>query len=164
MLLIYAEAMIEANKIDASVYDAINQVRQRPGVNMPPVTAGKSQGEMRSVVRKERLYELAMEGFRLSDIRRWKIAEQVIKGGTYSIYTYIPKFSGIAAEMTIIVSDGERTHQLQVHTSDLEIQGQTSGEWIKLGDFRINSNSNASVRIIATGEKSVADAVLFVAN
>ncbi len=83
VLLIYAEAMIEANKIDATVYDAINQVRQRPGVNMPAITAGKTQSEMRSLVRKERLYELAMEGFRLSDIRRWKIAEQVMNGPFY---------------------------------------------------------------------------------
>ncbi|WP_374163670.1 RagB/SusD family nutrient uptake outer membrane protein [Arcticibacter sp. MXS-1] len=83
VLLIYAEAMIEANKIDQSVYEAINQIRQRPGVNMPAISSGKTQAEMRSIVRKERLHELAMEGFRLSDIRRWKIAEQVMNGPFY---------------------------------------------------------------------------------
>lgn len=78
VLLIYAEAKIEANQIDASVYDAINQVRQRPGVNMAPVTAGKTQAELRYIVRLERKHELAMEGLRLFDIRRWKIAEKVM--------------------------------------------------------------------------------------
>lgn len=80
VLLIYAEAKIEANQLDNTVYDAINQVRQRPSVNMPPITAGKSQAEMRSIVRKERKYELANEGLRLFDIRRWKIAEKVMNG------------------------------------------------------------------------------------
>lgn len=80
VLLIYAEAKIEANQIDASVYAAINQVRQRPTVNMPPVTAGKTQAELRSIIRVERKCELAMEGLRLFDIRRWKIAEQVMPG------------------------------------------------------------------------------------
>ena len=39
VLLMYAEAKIEANKIDASVYDAINLVRQRLG--MPVIDGGK---------------------------------------------------------------------------------------------------------------------------
>lgn len=80
VLLIYAEAKIEAGQIDASVYDAINQVRQRPGIDMPPIEPGKSQAELRSVVRKERKYELATEGLRLFDIRRWRIAEEVMDG------------------------------------------------------------------------------------
>ena len=83
VLLIYAEAKIEANKIDQSVYDAINKVRQRPSVNMPPLPEGLSQAELRSAVRKERLYELAGEGLRLFDIRRWRIAENVLNGPLY---------------------------------------------------------------------------------
>jgi hypothetical protein len=80
VLLIYAEAKIEANQIDQSVYDAINEVRQRVGVGMPPITGVKTQAELRSIVRRERKCELAVEGLRLFDIRRWKIAEQVMKG------------------------------------------------------------------------------------
>ncbi|MGH2624828.1 MAG: RagB/SusD family nutrient uptake outer membrane protein, partial [Sphingobacterium sp.] len=83
VLLTYAEAKIEANEIDQSVYDAINAVRQRPSVEMPAITSGKTQQELRSVVRKEREYELAFEGFRLFDIRRWKIAEAVMNGPFY---------------------------------------------------------------------------------
>lgn len=83
VLLIYAEAKIEADEIDQSVYDAIDAVRQRPGVNMPPVPAGSTQAALRSVVRRERKYELANEGLRLFDIRRWGIAEQVMKGTFY---------------------------------------------------------------------------------
>ncbi|MBK1441863.1 RagB/SusD family nutrient uptake outer membrane protein [Parapedobacter sp. ISTM3] len=80
VLLNYAEAKIEQGSIDQSVYDAINAVRQRPSVNMPPITPGKTQAELRSIIRKERKYELAGEGIRLFDIRRWNIAHEVMPG------------------------------------------------------------------------------------
>lgn len=80
VLLNYAEAKIELNEIDESVYDAINAVRQRPSVEMPPIATGKSQEELRYIVRKERKYELAAEGLRFFDIRRWKIAHEVMPG------------------------------------------------------------------------------------
>ncbi|RZM23699.1 MAG: RagB/SusD family nutrient uptake outer membrane protein, partial [Pedobacter sp.] len=83
ILLIYAEAKNELNQLDQTAYDAINLIRKRPSVNMPEIAAGKSQVEFRSLVRKERLYELAMEGFRLSDIRRWKIADKAMTGNFY---------------------------------------------------------------------------------
>jgi starch-binding outer membrane protein, SusD/RagB family len=85
VLLTYAEAKIELNQIDATVYDAINKVRQRPDVNMPAITTGKSQAELRDIVRKERMVEFAFEGLRFFDIRRWKIAEQVMPGKVYGL-------------------------------------------------------------------------------
>ena len=84
ILLTYAEAKIELNQIDQSVVDAINRIRQRPDVNMPAVTIG-SQTEMRTLVRNERLVELSFEGLRLFDIRRWKIAENVMPGKVYGL-------------------------------------------------------------------------------
>lgn len=39
-----------------------------------------SRDELRELVRYERTIELAMEGFRLLDIRRWKIVEHVLPG------------------------------------------------------------------------------------
>lgn len=80
VLLNYAEAKIEQGDIDQSVYDAINALRQRPSVEMPPITPGKTQAELRSIIRKERKYELAGEGIRLFDIRRWNIAHEVMPG------------------------------------------------------------------------------------
>jgi hypothetical protein len=47
---------------------------------MPPVDLGKTQEELRSIVRIERKSELAFEGTRLYDIRRWRIAEEVMTG------------------------------------------------------------------------------------
>ena len=85
VLLTYAESMIEQNKIDQSVYDAINQVRQRSDVNMPPIPTGLTQDQLRSIVRRERTVELAFEGLRYFDIRRWKIAATVMPGNVYGL-------------------------------------------------------------------------------
>lgn len=85
VLLMYAEAKIEANQIDQSVLDAINKVRQRPDVNMPAIKGTFSQSELRNLVRQERAVELAFEGQRYFDIRRWKIAENVIPGAVYGM-------------------------------------------------------------------------------
>lgn len=70
ILLMYAEAKIELNEIDASVLTAINSVRIRSG--QPAVVAG-TQAEMRQIVRRERSVEFAGEGLRLFDLRRWDI-------------------------------------------------------------------------------------------
>lgn len=80
VLLTYAEAKVELNQIDESVLNAINQVRRRGDVNMPPVAQGLSQNALREFIRRERTVELAFEGHRLFDIRRWKIAESVVPG------------------------------------------------------------------------------------
>ncbi len=80
VLLNYAEAKVELNEIDQSVYNAINAVRQRSSVEMPPITGGKSQEDLRYIIRKERKYEFAAEGLRFFDIRRWKIAHEVMPG------------------------------------------------------------------------------------
>lgn len=80
VLLTYAEAKTEMNDIDQSVYEAINEVRERPDVDMPAITSPKSQEELRQIVQHERLVELAYEGQRYFDIRRWEIAPEVMNG------------------------------------------------------------------------------------
>ncbi len=116
VLLTYAEAKIEANQIDQSVYDAINLVRRRATVNMPAITTGKSQQELRSIVRKERKYEFAMEGLRLADIRRWKIAEQVMVGNAYG---RIPK--GLLANAPIVDANGTPNYNNVTNRTDMRI-------------------------------------------
>jgi hypothetical protein len=89
ILLMYAEAKTELNQIDESVYDAINAVRERESVNMPPIqytnssdkanyVAMSDQARMREVIRHERRIEFAGEGYYYMDIIRWKTAEIVM--------------------------------------------------------------------------------------
>ncbi|GAO43371.1 RagB/SusD family nutrient uptake outer membrane protein [Flavihumibacter petaseus] len=80
MLLTYAEAKIEAGQIDASVYNAIDAVRQRAGMPVTDQSIYNDQASLRTLVRRERRVELAMEGLRWFDIQRWKIGETVMPG------------------------------------------------------------------------------------
>lgn len=75
ILLNYAEARNEAVGPDATVHDAVNAVRERTGVQMPPLPSNLSIDEMREAIRQERRVELAFEEHRFYDVRRWKIAE-----------------------------------------------------------------------------------------
>lgn len=85
ILLNYAEAQNEAVGPDASVYSAINQVRQRASVNQPALPGGLSQSQMRDAIRKERQVELAFEEHRFYDVRRWKIADAVENTPAYGM-------------------------------------------------------------------------------
>ena len=104
ILMIYAEAKIEMNEIDQSVLDAINMIRARAyGVSLSetaayPAVTTMDQAELRTIIRRERKVELAQEGFRMSDIHRWNIAQYVMPGkltgrpkGAYSKMTFKPQ-------------------------------------------------------------------------
>lgn len=82
ILLNYAEAMNEwlgPDAVDAqkgcpiSARAALNKVRE--AATMPAVT-DSDPSKFRDRVRNERRVELALEGHRLFDVRRWKIAEK----------------------------------------------------------------------------------------
>jgi len=76
VLLTYAEAHNEVVGPDASVYQAVNQVRAR--VKMPPLPPGLSQSDMRERIRHERRIEFAFESQRWLDLKRWNIADSAI--------------------------------------------------------------------------------------
>lgn len=83
VLLNYAEAQNEASGPDATVYDAINQVRTRSA--LPNLTPGLSQDQMRTAIRRERRVELAFEDKRWWDLMRWKLAEVNINKPVHGI-------------------------------------------------------------------------------
>lgn len=81
VLLILAEALLERNGSisDADLNRTINVIRTR--VNMPALTNAHVSGnglDMRTEIRRERTVELAFEGFRRDDLRRWKTAETLM--------------------------------------------------------------------------------------
>jgi hypothetical protein len=79
ILLIAAEARIELNTELNTALEYINRIRQRSDVNLPALSLS-NQSALREAVRHERLVELALEGNRFFDIRRWKIAKTACTG------------------------------------------------------------------------------------
>lgn len=83
LLLTYAEAKIELDQIDNSVYEAIDAVRLRAGLPAVDQSKYSTKEQMRVLVRRERRVELALEGLRFYDIQRWRIGEEVMSGPVY---------------------------------------------------------------------------------
>jgi len=75
LFLNYAEALNEASGPSDEAYEYINRIRRR--VDMPELTAGLSQEQLREKIRHERRIELAFEDHRFWDVRRWKIGTMV---------------------------------------------------------------------------------------
>ena len=78
ILLNYAEARNEADGPVKEVYDAVELIRKRAKLNPYQLPAGLSKEQMRTRIQHERRVEMAFEEQRFWDIRRWKIAEQVL--------------------------------------------------------------------------------------
>lgn len=69
--LTYAEAQFQLGNMAIAV-NYVNQIRGRTGVNMPPIDAS---GDLLEKIKHERKIELAFEGNRWYDARRWRDAE-----------------------------------------------------------------------------------------
>ena len=97
ILLSYAEAKIELNELDASVYSAINEVRTR--VRMPDISADRigNQDKMRQLVRRERKVELVLEGLFFVDVRRWGIGDIINEHPSYGQPKPDIRYEGMAA-------------------------------------------------------------------
>lgn len=84
VLLMYAEARNELGTMDESVWNqTVRALRNRAGFVDPVAlnfNASLGQDGLRTAIRNERRTELAMEGLRIFDIRRWKTAEVVLNG------------------------------------------------------------------------------------
>lgn len=102
ILLMYAESLIRSGKWnDPEVYNSINRVRQRPSVMMPKIenceavwNAPLDENKMFEILQHERRVELAFEGQRISDIRRWKIGSKVMGDA----YGYVNSTIGVIGQ------------------------------------------------------------------
>lgn len=85
VLLMLAEAYNEDNRLEDAVKE-LNKVRKRVG--MPELNNGDSwmavntQDEMRKRIQNERAYELAAEGHRYWDLKRWGIYSSTVQDAT----------------------------------------------------------------------------------
>ncbi|MDR2915088.1 MAG: RagB/SusD family nutrient uptake outer membrane protein [Tannerella sp.] len=91
VLLMYAEAKIEAGSVDQSVLDAMNRVRaraygvKREDTDSYPAITTQDKNELRKMIRFERRMEFAFEGLRYMDLIRWRIAEKALNTRMYGM-------------------------------------------------------------------------------
>ena len=96
-----AEACIELSKTSEALQE-INDIRNRAGI-APLANITRDQ------VRHERKVELAFEGFRWFDLRRWRVAEQVLD-------TRVKPFHGLRyiLDYNSTLSDGPRKFEIKI--------------------------------------------------
>jgi hypothetical protein len=83
VLLMYAEAKNELGEMNETVWNqTIRPVRERAGFTDASALNYPS-GDLRNIIRRERRTELAFEGLRLFDIRRWGTIETVMNGNPH---------------------------------------------------------------------------------
>jgi hypothetical protein len=83
----YAEAVFKylgtadatSAEFPMSATDAVNVIRNRTGVNMPELASGLSNDDFWRYYTNERMVELAFEGHRFWDVRRWKEGQKFSK-------------------------------------------------------------------------------------
>lgn len=82
VLLMYAEAKNELGQMDEAIWNkTIKALRTRAGFTDPEAlgyTADATKPQLQEIIRRERRCELASEGLRIYDLRRWKTAEVVL--------------------------------------------------------------------------------------
>jgi len=99
ILLNYVEALIESGQwqqTDVVLY--LNKIRNRAGMPGVDIKVYNSQAKLRELLRRERQVELAFEGQRFFDIKRWKIGEQVLSGTVYGAYNPNTKANYVAEQ------------------------------------------------------------------
>ncbi|WP_300761889.1 RagB/SusD family nutrient uptake outer membrane protein [uncultured Parabacteroides sp.] len=85
ILLMYAYAQNELSGPDKTVYDAVNAIRQRPTVDLPPLISNLTKEQMREAIRHERRVEFVFEGIHFFDTRSWKTTEACVKKPVYGM-------------------------------------------------------------------------------
>lgn len=87
ILLNYAEALNESEGPTAEVFNALQQIRNRVGMNslLNSRTDLQTKEGMRRFIHRERTVELAFEDHRAWDVRRWNVAVEALSRPIYGM-------------------------------------------------------------------------------
>ncbi|WDF80438.1 FAD-dependent oxidoreductase [Mucilaginibacter sp. KACC 22773] len=93
-----------------------------------------------------------------------KFRPEIVKSSNYNVYVYFPKTKNASTKTHITIFNGTNTTEKIIDQATIQVEGQTSGEWVSLGSYYLSKNKQAYIQISnenASGT-TVADAVLFV--
>jgi len=90
----------------------------------------------------------------------------ITRSGLYHVYSYVPMLPSASTVITITVFDGKKAIEKRLDLTGLRVEGQTSGEWVHVGDFRLDAGHQAYAEISDRGANGTvpADAILWVAE
>jgi hypothetical protein len=100
ILLMRAEALAETGDVSGAT-GLVNQIRARVGMpSVESVEGAVNQSQMIDIVRHERRVELALEGLRFMDLKRWGTIEQGFQRAISDpVGPYNPQYQGGKSEV-----------------------------------------------------------------
>ncbi|WP_073095328.1 FAD-dependent oxidoreductase [Cyclobacterium lianum] len=86
------------------------------------------------------------------------------EAGKYGVYVYFSRVADASTKTNVLLGDGYEEHEMVIEEEDIRVEGQTSGEWVHLGDFDLKPDTSPFVEVSNKDADGavVADAVLWV--
>jgi hypothetical protein len=97
--------------------------------------------------------------------QRLRYPFEVNSDGKYEIYTYFIRRGESSKKTELLLSDGTQEKSIVLNADNIEILGQTSGEWVSLGEYNLKSDKAGFVEFTNKGDvdgQICADAILLV--
>jgi hypothetical protein len=134
ILLNYAEAKVNLGTFNSTDWDnTIKLIRERAGLTDTALDfPGTNQEVLKQIIRDERRKELAFEGgHRFFDIRRWKIADEVLSGWLHGIKTDILPDDGGYQRVDFKTFDASKHYLWPIPQSERDLNKSLSqnGKW-----------------------------------
>jgi hypothetical protein len=107
---------------------------------------------------------LYVDNSRGKEIKSVRFTPAITKKGKYQAYVYFPTSDQGTSQTFITVFDGTTKKEVLIKKADIVVEGQTSGEWISVGNYELPQGKQAFIEISTKNADGLvtADAVLFV--
>jgi hypothetical protein len=93
-----------------------------------------------------------------------KYVPEILQEGNYDVYLFFPKINDVSSHTIVTIYDGSKPQDIIVTTADIIVEGQTSGEWVNIGNFHLPAGKTNYIEI--TNKKAdgviTADALLLI--
>ena len=99
--------------------------------------------------------------------KRLRFPFEISSDGKYTIYTYFIRRDASSKVTEIVVNDGAKDELVWLDAGRITVKGQTSGEWVSLGEYDLQKDKPCYVEFTNGGKVTgqiCADAVLVVKN
>lgn len=96
-----------------------------------------------------------------------KFPVNVQKDGKYDLYTYFIRNRESTERAEILIRNGKDVSTFVLEQKEIVVRGQTSGEWVSIGEYDLKADTPAYVEFTNNGNVNgivIADAVLAVAK
>lgn len=105
--------------------------------------------------------------FKVCDVRKSKpffikYTPKLAKEGTFDAYLYVPRIDDETSKMTVGVFNGKSKSEKVVKIKEVQVVGQTLGEWVSLGQYRLKPGSYFEITEKGADKIVAADAVLLI--